>query len=253
MDNIYALNKKSNDESYDLVETYYCDFSNIEIKKAAKDFLEHKENTRELVTKIFLFVRDKIIFGGDQWKVKASETLKKGYGACYNKNLLLVALLRYHGIPSKLCANPMQKDFCKAVMGFGYATVSTPFDHCFTKVLIDEKWVDIDPTLDKKTYRTFFVPQNVSWGIDWDGHNDMFLYEGSTINEPKILNDIDSALEKNLKSHYLFRKEPEFLLSLWLSLGNMMMWKQTKNPPTGNPNVTIRHGKQIHLDDPCCE
>ena len=65
MDNIYALNKKSNDESYDLVETYYCDFSNIEIKKAAKDFLEHKENTRELVTKIFLFVRDKIIFGGD--------------------------------------------------------------------------------------------------------------------------------------------------------------------------------------------
>jgi transglutaminase-like putative cysteine protease len=243
MNNIHALNIKSDEthsvendfniESSDLMETYYCDFSNKEIEKVAKNFLEYKQNTRELVTKIFLFVREKIVFGGDRWKVKASETLKKGYGACYNKNILLIALLRYHGISSKLCANPMSKDFAKAAMGFGYVTISTPFYHCFTKVLIDEKWVDVDPTLDKNTYDTFFCPLNVDWNIDWDGYNDMLLYKGSSIGNPKIYKDIDSAFEKNLNSHFLFRYEPEFLISLWLFLGNLMMWKQIKNPPKG--------------------
>ncbi len=243
MTNIHALNKiideehpAENDFNYgnnDLMDTFYCDFSNKEIEKAAKNFQGYKGDTRELVTKIFLFVREEIVFGGDRWKVKASETLKKRYGACYNKNILLVALLRYHGIPSKFCAHPMQKDFCKAAMGFGYVTISTPFYHCFTKVLIDDNWVDIDPTLDNKTYNTFFAPQNVYWNIDWDGYNDMFIYKGSEIGDPEIFDDIDSALENNLDSYFLFRHEPEFLLSPWLSLGNLTMWKQTKNPPTG--------------------
>ena len=241
MNNIHALNSKSDEthsvendfnvESSDLMETYYCDFSNKEIEKVARKFLEYKQNTRELVTKTFMFVREKIIFGGDRWKVKASETLKNGYGACYSKNLLLIALLRYHGVPSKLCANPMPKDFNKGPMGFGHITASTPFYHCFTKVLIDGKWGDIDPTLDKNTYNTFFAPLNVGWNIDWDGYSDMLLWKGIAIGDPKIYDDIDSALERNLNSHFLFRYEPEFLLSFWLSMGNSMMWKQTKNSP----------------------
>ncbi len=220
-----------NDSKTDLMKTYYCDYASEGIEKVAKNFLIYKQDTRKLVTKIFLFVRDRIVFGGDLWKVKASETLKKRYGACYNKNLLLIALLRHHGIPSKLCANPMPKDFNKAPMGFGYVTVSTPFYHCFTKVLIDGKWVDIDPTFDKNTYNTFFAPLNVNWSIDWDGFNNMLLYKGKAMGNPTIYYDIDSALEKNLNSHFLFRFEPEFLLSFWLFFGNSMMWKKTKNQP----------------------
>ncbi len=240
MNNSHELNSKFdeanrvkseyNTVNSDLAETYYCDFSNIDIKKTAKSFLKYKQNTRELVTKTFLFVRDEIVFGGDRWKVKASETLNKGYGACYNKNLLFVALLRCLGIPAQLCANPMAKDFNKAAIGFGHITMSTPFYHCFTKVLIDEKWIDIDPTVDKNTYNTFFGPLNVDWDVDWDGYNDMLLFKGSTIGKPKIFNDIDSGLNKNLNSHFLFKYEPEFILSSWLSSGNSMMWKKVQNP-----------------------
>ncbi len=125
----------------------------------------------------------------------------------------------------------MRKDFNKAAMGFGYLTVSTPFYHCFTRVQIDGNWVDIDPTFDKHTYNTFFAPLKVDWNVDWDGFNDMLLYKGSEIGAPEIFNDIDRALEKNMNSHFLFRWKPEFLLSLWLSMGNSMMWKQTKKPP----------------------
>lgn len=185
---------------------------------------------------IELFVRESIVFGGDRWKVKASETLEKGYGACYNKNLLLIALLRYHGVPSKLCANPMQKDFNKAPMGFGYITVSTPFYHCFTKVLIEDKWIDIDPTFDRNTYNTFFAPLKVVWNIDWDSYNNMLLYKGSVVGPAEVYDDIDKSLAKNLNSHFLFRYEPESLVAFWLSIGNSMMWKKTKKYPSASPN-----------------
>lgn len=211
-----------------LLETHYCDYSHKEIARVAESFSGRGKNARELVMKLFLHVRDTVIFGGDRWKVKASETLEKGYGACYNKNLLLVALLRYHGIPSKFCANPMAKDFNKAAMGFGHLTVSTPFYHCFTKVSIDGAWVDIDPTFDKHSYNTFFGPLGVDWGVDWDGFNDMLLYKGSVIGDPRIYDDIDDALDRNLDSHFLFGREPEFLVSLWLSMGNSMMWSRTR-------------------------
>ncbi len=237
MSNFQTLNNKhengfmvENDfdtQSNDLKETFYCNFSNKEIEGAAKKFLEYKENTRELIKKIFLFVREQVIFGGDRWKVKASETLNKGYGACYNKNLLLIAMLRYHGIPSQLCANPMAKDFNKEAIGIAHIAMSTPYYHCFTKVQIDEAWVDIDPTLDEKTYKTFFEPMNIDWNVDWDGYSNMQLYKNeSVIGDPTIYTDIDSNLNKNLNSHFLMKNEPEFIISLWMSLGNSMMWKQ---------------------------
>lgn len=228
----HPVEKSLKVEELYLKETYYCDFSNKGIVNAAKKFLGHKENTQKLVSEILLFVREKVIFGGDFWKTKASETLNKGYGACYNKNLLLVALLRYHGLPSKFCANPMSKYFNKAVMGLGYLPVSTPFYHCFTKVFIESEWINIDPTLDKNTYKTFFAPLDVDWQIDWDGCNDMLLYNKETIiGDPKIYDDIDSALDKNLNSHFLFKNEPDFLVSLWLHLGNLKLWKKTGRQP----------------------
>ena len=76
-----------------LAETIYCDHSHSAILELSRKFVQDSSDTIDLVEKIFLFVRDSIIFGGDQWQVKASETLAKGYGACFNKNLLMISLL----------------------------------------------------------------------------------------------------------------------------------------------------------------
>jgi hypothetical protein len=207
--------------------TYFCDYSHPGIQNKAKDFLKHKFDELTLIENIFLFVRDGILFGGDLWQVKASDTLKKGYGACYNKNLLLSSLLRACGVPTKFKANPMKKDFLKPAIGAAYLTVSTPFMHCFTEVEFEGSWFSIDPTLDKLTYDTCFAPLNVNWGIDWNGVNSMELYTESIIGEGVHYQDIDSALEKNLNSHFLFKKEPNFLLSKWLKAGNKIIWKKT--------------------------
>ena len=223
-----ALSKSKN-QNDNLKETFYCNYSHPMIQKKAVDFKRFQSDESTLIKNIFLFVRDGIVFGGDRWRVKASETLNKGYGACYNKNLLFIALLRSFGIQAKLMANPMRKDFMKPAMGIAYLTVSNPFMHCFTEICLNNRWISVDPTLDERTYQAFFAPLQKSWGIDWDGHSDMVLYENSIVGPSKYYLNIDEELQKNLNSHFLFRHEPDFILSTWLSIGNNMMWK-----PTGN-------------------
>ncbi|MGD8980874.1 MAG: transglutaminase family protein [Desulfobacterales bacterium] len=212
-----------------LKETYFCDYNHEAIQSIANDFAQATKDPIELTKNIFMFVRDKIIFGGDHWQMKASETIKKGYGACWNKNLILIALLRYYKIPSRLKANPMKNDFMKPAMGAAYLTVSSPFYHCFTEVYLDGRWIAIDPTLDKNTYHTFFMPRNVDWGIDWNGLDDMLLYTESIMGPAESYTDIDRALTFNLDSHFLFKYESRLILDVWLKLGNKKMWRKTDN------------------------
>ena len=223
-----------------LKETYFCDYNHIAIRNTANDFAKTLKDPIELTKSIFMHVRDAIIFGGDHWQLKASETLEKGYGACWNKNLLLIALLRFYKIPSRLKANPMKNDFMKPAMGAAYLTVSNPFYHCFTEVYLDGRWIAIDPTLDKNTYSTFFTPRNVKWGIDWNGIDDMLLYTGSIMGPAESYTDIDQALIFNLNSHFLFKYESRFILDLWLKLGNKKMWRKAGN------NQVLRRKRQNH-------
>lgn len=223
-----------------LKETYFCDYNHEAIQSIANDFAKTLKDPIEQTKSIFMHVRDGIIFGGDHWQVKASETLKKGYGACWNKNLLLIALLRYYKIPSRLKANPMKNDFMKPAMGAAYLTVSSPFYHCFTEVCLDGRWIAIDPTLDKNTYHTFFMPRNVDWGIDWNGIDDMLLYTESIMGPAESYTDIDRALIFNLDSHFLFKYESRLILDVWLKLGNKKMWRKTGN------DMFLCRKKQIH-------
>lgn len=235
------MNNVNNSKKYNyLEETYFCDYNHEAIQSIADNFVQLTKNFTDLTKSIFLYVRDRIIFGGDRWQVKASGTLQKGYGACWNKNLLMIALLRYYKLPSRLKANPMKNDFMKPAMGAVYLTVSSPFYHCFTEVYLDGRWISIDPTLDKNTYNTFFIPKNVEWGIEWNGIDDMFLYTESIVGPAVLYSDIDRALIFNLDSHFLFKYESHFILGLWLKLGNRKMWRRAGN------NIFLHRRKQNH-------
>ena len=211
-----------------LVETTYCDYSHPAVSVLSEKFVQDSKDEVDLIEKIFLFVRDRIIFGGDHWQVKASVTLSKGYGACFNKNLLMIALLRAAKIPSKLMANPLSNSFTKPSVGGVYVFFSDPFYHCFTHVLMNGCWISIDPTLDRTTYETFFKPAGVKWRIDWDRKSDMLLYSESVAGPAREYPNIDEALNKNLDSYFMFKHEPKFLRSMWLCMGNRKMWKNTQ-------------------------
>ena len=221
-------------------ETFYCDYSHPAITDLSVKIVQGSARQIDTIENIFLFVRDRIVFGGDHWQVKASETLLKGYGACYNKNILMIALLRAANIHSKLMANPVHKSFTKPSVGGIHVLFSDPFYHCFSHVWIESRWIALDPTLDRTTYATFFEPAGVAWRIDWDRTGDMLLYSESIAGAPRQYHDIDRALNNNLDSYFLFRHEPKFLRGAWLSIGNKQMWKKTQRFPLSSSSERDR-------------
>lgn len=212
MDNIY------------LKETRYCNYSHPEIEKLASTLKEDAQNDLQFIEKAFYHVRDMIRFGADIWKVKASETLKKKYGPCYGKNILFIALLRNHGIECTLSANPMKRTFTRPSVGMVHRFFSNPFYHCFTKVRCNGKWMHIDPTLDVENYNTFFKPLNVNWDVNWNPNGMTPLYDESIMGESVDYHDIDEGVNRNMDSYFMFKHEPDFLLKLWLAMGNGKMW-----------------------------
>ncbi len=232
MDSIEALNKKVdgahqaengfNDESRDLMETFYCDYNTPAIQKLAGVIAENTENSLEIAEKSFLFVRDRIPFGFDLYKRKASETLSSGFGSCWNKALLLTALLRCNKIPANFGSIPMKRTFFSPVIGTMNFLMNNPFNHCATHALVNSRWIILDSVLDPKTYNSFFKPAGVKWGIDWNKKDDCRLYTESVLGPMEIHNDIDDAIAKKAGNTEL----PEFLASFMNRLLNKKIWKK---------------------------
>jgi transglutaminase-like putative cysteine protease len=217
-----------------LSPTFFCDHEHPRIESLSRTLEDQTETPEEYVKKVFFYVRDTIRFGIDLWQIKASGTLLKGYGACYNKNLLMIALLRNRSIPCRFRAYPMTNSFIRPSAGNAYKTLSNPFFHCFTDVLMDDKRISLDPTLDKRTYEAFFKPLELGWSINWDDNGMKPLYSESISGPPVTFTDIDTALKTNLNSYFLFKYEPNILLQLYAGFGNKKMWEKAGLLPSSS-------------------
>lgn len=206
-----------------LQETFYCNYNHKAILATAEELSGGTSDPAELAKKMFKYVRDNIAFGVDLYKVKASDTLEKGFGACWNKSLLLVALLRCKKIPAEFGSIPVERTFIAPAIGKFYLLANDPFNHCFVRVNFNGKWVDLEPTLDQKTYDTFYRPINVSWNIDWDGSSNCRLYKESIMGPPTVHKDIDDTINNKVGNKEL----PKFLALLGNNWVNNKMWKYT--------------------------
>lgn len=179
-------------------ETTFCDFNHPTVTSLAKKLANGETDARKITEAVFKHVRDNIRFGFDLVQVKASETLAKGYGVCWNKALLMVALLRSNKIPARLAFNPVKREFMKPAMGDAYQTLPETINHCFAQVQLDGEWIAVDATLDAPTYQKLFVPHNVAWGIDWNGKEDLRLYTENIAGQVDIFEDIDAAIQQDV-------------------------------------------------------
>ncbi len=185
-------------EQTTIQETTFCDFNHPAVSRLASKLANGETNPRKITKAVFKHVRDNIRFGFDVVQVKASETLAKGYGVCWNKALLMIALLRKNKIPARLAYNPVKRDFMRPAMGDGVQTLPETMNHCFAQVQLDGVWIAVDATLDAPIYRKLFVPHNVSWGIDWNGKEDVRLYTENITGPVAFFEDIDAAIEQNV-------------------------------------------------------
>jgi transglutaminase-like putative cysteine protease len=187
----------------DTKATRYCDFNHPAIQAMAEQLAQESGTPYRLALNTFTWVRDNIPFGFDFIKVKASNTLQKGFGACFNKSLLMLALLRANGIPARFCSVPVSRWFMKPYAGLQCALINNPFHHCLVHINLDGKWSFAEPALDQATYNALFKPLGIKWGIDWNQDRQDRLYLEHLKGEPKIHYDIDEIIDRNVENALL--------------------------------------------------
>jgi len=90
-----------NDLDYYLSATRLCDFDREPaIQNKALKLTQGCADKQERVERIYQFVKE-LPYGLEDWDVKASETLRKGWGMCCGKTNLLVAMSRALFIPAR--------------------------------------------------------------------------------------------------------------------------------------------------------
>ena len=78
-----------------------CDFDrSSSIRKKAQTLVKGARNRQEKFERIFAYIKE-LPYGLEDWDLKASDILKKGWGMCSGKTNLLVAMLRSVGIPAR--------------------------------------------------------------------------------------------------------------------------------------------------------
>jgi transglutaminase-like putative cysteine protease len=210
-----------------LEKSLYCDVDHPTVAGLAKELAFGEPDPTHIALAAFNHIRDHIRFGFDLVQVKASETLAKGYGVCWNKSLLLVALLRGNKIPARMAYQPVKREFMRPAMGDAFQTLTETINHCFTQVHLKGEWVLADATLDAPTYTTFFKPHQVRWGIDWDGKADMQLYSEHIAGPVVVIEDIDTQIQQNVGN--VLPPPPE--AEAFFGPANQQMWQVVDATP----------------------
>jgi transglutaminase-like putative cysteine protease len=84
-----------------LQATELCDFdTHAAIRGRASQVVQGCTDDRQRFQRMYEFVRE-LPYGLEDWDVKASETLRKGWGMCCGKSNLLVAMSRTLSIPAR--------------------------------------------------------------------------------------------------------------------------------------------------------
>ena len=84
-----------------LLPTELCDFDrDPSVREKAAELARDCKHERERFHRVYQFVKE-LPYGLEDWDVRASDTLKKGWGMCCGKTNLLVALSRALLIPAR--------------------------------------------------------------------------------------------------------------------------------------------------------
>ena len=151
--------------------TTVIDSDNPDIVDLALSLISDSMSYSEKAEKIFLFVRDKIRynpyspFHKEEFYV-ASTVLKRGYGYCIQKAVLLAAIGRAVGIPTRLgFADIKNHQLPKKMLEI--QGTDTIYSHGFTELFIDGKWLKATPAFNVEMCdRLGLIP------VEFDGKSD---------------------------------------------------------------------------------
>ena len=155
-----------------LRSTDIIDSDSPKIKRKAIDLTSQIDTDREKAKALFYFVRDRIkyriaVFQAMEKEIfGASFTLKRGYGFCITKSILLIALLRAINIPARLCfadiRNHLMTDNFRKFSGTDIMAF-----HGYAELFINGLWIKVNSAFDIDLCReNKFIP------VDFTGDKD---------------------------------------------------------------------------------
>ncbi len=174
------------DLSVYLEPTYFIDSDSEYIKNLAQKITQNAKNKKKKAIKIFYWTRDTIYydpyesFASRKSWYKASNTAKRGKGWCVQKAVVLTALGRALGIPSRLhFADIRNYKISEKQKNIMHTDVF--IYHGFTELFMDGKWVKLTPAFNKELCIKFNLPI-----VEFDGTNDAIL-SAYTLNGEKYI------------------------------------------------------------------
>jgi len=163
------------DLSVYLEPTYFIDSDSEYIKNLAQKITQNVKNKKKKAIKIFYWTRDTIYydpyesFASRKSWYKASNTANRGKGWCVQKAVVLTALGRALGIPSRLhFADIRNYKISERQKNIMHTDVF--IYHGFTELFMDGKWVKLTPAFNKELCIKFNLPI-----VEFDGTNDAIL------------------------------------------------------------------------------
>lgn len=202
--------------------TTFIDTQHPKVIEFAKTRTDANKSDKEKVVDLYLAVRDEILYDPYHLILKpelisASLTLERGRGYCIEKSLLLAAVGRIHGIPSRLGFSIVQNHLSTQKFVDMLRTDKFVF-HGYNEFWINEKWVKCTPAFNKSLCEKFDTN-----ALDFDGEHDSVFqeYNGGKkymnyLHEYGQFDDLPYELfVSELKKHYshLFEKDSEKVFS----------------------------------------
>lgn len=169
-----------------LEPTYYIDSDSIFINNLARDLTQDTITNEEKAIKLFYWTRDTIFydpyesFSSRKAWYKASSTAKRGKGWCVQKAIVLAALGRAIGIPSRLHFADI-RNYKISEKQFKAMQTNIFIYHGYTDMLINGNWVKATPAFNRELCEKFSLPT-----VEFDGVNDAVL-SGKTLNGEKYI------------------------------------------------------------------
>lgn len=170
-----------------LKPTFVIDSDSRVIKEKAILLTKKCGSQIEKATELFYFVRDGIRYNpylplqsNDLSEHKASRTLQRGEGYCIQKAVLLTALARAVGIPSRLgfsdIRNHAVPEKLKEMMGTNIFVY-----HGYSEFWLNNRWVKVTPAFNKEMCSKFGIMP-----VEFDGINDAVFLAKNKKGEPHI-------------------------------------------------------------------
>jgi transglutaminase-like putative cysteine protease len=154
-----------------LQATEVIDCNHPQIKALASETTRGVQDMHEQARRLFYLVRDTIpynlyvpFFLPEHYR--ASTTLDRGSGYCVHKAVLLVALARAAGIPSRLVFADIRNYLISERVAELMETNLFIF-HGYVEWLLGNRWVRVTPSFDKEVSREYGYPL-----VEFDGNND---------------------------------------------------------------------------------